>query len=268
VAATPPCDGAHERLTNQRLVARESTEERMKSASYVLVHGAWHGGWCWSRVAERLRAAGHRVFTPTCTGLGERAHLMRRDITLDTFTDDIANVIEAEELSDVILVGHSFGGLPISGVAERMRARIRHLVYLDALLVEPGQCVFDMLTPEVVAKRRAAAQESSGGLSLPPQPAQTFGVTHEADIAWLERRLTPHPLATYASPLNVSNPIGNDLPRTYIACTDPPYVFLDPVKAWVRRQEGWRVLTMATGHDAMITAPDELAQILGEIAQS
>jgi pimeloyl-ACP methyl ester carboxylesterase len=244
------------------------TGARMKSADYVLVHGAWHGGWCWTRVAERLRGAGHRVFTPTCTGLGERAHLMSRDITLETFTDDVANVIAAEELTGVILVGHSFGGLPVSGVAERMPSRLRHLVYLDALLVDPGQRAFDILAPEVVARRLKATEESSGGVSLPPQPPESFGVTDEADIAWLKRRLTPHPLGTYTSPLNIRNPVGNGLPRTYVACTDPGYVFLDPVKTWLRRQEGWRMLAIDSGHDAMITAPDELAQILIEVAET
>jgi pimeloyl-ACP methyl ester carboxylesterase len=211
----------------------------MKRATYVLVHGAWHGGWCWSRLAERLRGAGHTVFAPTCTGLGERAHLMSRDITLDTFTADIGNVIEAEELDDIILVGHSFGGLPVSGVAECMPARIRQLVYLDSLLVEPEQRPFDTLAPEVVARRIKAAEESSGGVSLPPQPPESFGVTDPADIAWLRRRLTPHPFGTYASPLNIKNPVGNGLPRTYLACTRPAYAFLDPVKTWVKRQEGF-----------------------------
>ena len=240
----------------------------MKQATYVLVHGAWHGGWCWSRLAARLRGAGHAVFAPTCTGLGERGHLMSKSITIDTFTDDIANVIEAEELTDIILVGHSFGGLPVSGVADRMPGRIRHLVYLDSLLVEPGQRPFDILSPEVVERRIKAAEESSGGVSLPPQPPESYGVTAEADIAWLGRRLTPHPLGTYASPLNIKNSVGNGLPRTYVACTSPIYTFLDPVKAWVRRQEGFRWLEIATGHDAMITAPDELAQILTETAEA
>ncbi len=106
--------------------------------TFVLVHGAWHGGWCWVRVADILRSQGHRVFTPTCTGLGERAHLLSKDITLDTFVRDVAGTIAAEELTEVVLVGHSFGGLAISGVAEAMPERLRHLVYLDALIVQPG----------------------------------------------------------------------------------------------------------------------------------
>ena len=160
--------------------------------TFVLVHGAWHGGWCWSRVADRLHAAGHHVFTPTQTGLGERKHLLSKDITLDTFTRDIANVIEAEELTNVVLVGHSFGGLAISGVADAMPERIRHLVYLDSLMVEGGKSPFDSLPPDVVAARRKAAEESSGGLSLPAPPPSAFGVS-------------------------------DNLPRTYIHCTNPSY---------------------------------------------
>jgi pimeloyl-ACP methyl ester carboxylesterase len=125
-----------------------------KAQTFVLVHGAWHGGWCWSRVADRLRAAGHRVFTPTQTGLGERKHLLSKAITLDTFAKDIVNVIEAEELSSIILVGHSFGGLAISGVADAMPDKVRHLVYLDSLMVEGGKSPFDNLPPDIVYPRR------------------------------------------------------------------------------------------------------------------
>src|ERR1700686_5535843 len=174
--------------------------------TFVLVHGAWHGGWCWSRVADRLRAAGHHVFTPTQTGLGERKHLLSKDITLDTFTKDIANVIEAEELTNIVLVGHSFGGLAISGVADAMPERIRHLVYLDSLMVEGGKSPFDSLPPDVVAARRKAAEESSGGLSLPAPPPSAFGISDAKDTEWLKPRLTPQPLGTYTSALNIKGP--------------------------------------------------------------
>jgi len=146
--------------------------------TFVLVHGAWHGGWCWSRVADRLRGAGHQVFTPTQTGLGERKHLLSKDITLDIFTRDIANVI---------LVGHSFGGLAISGVADAMPDRIRHLVYLDSLMVEGGKRPFDSLPPDVVAARLKAAEESSGGLSLPAPPPSAFGISDARDTEWVKR---------------------------------------------------------------------------------
>ena len=234
--------------------------------TFVLVHGAWHGGWCWDRVAAPLRAAGHRVLTPTCTGLGERSHLLSKDITLDTFVMDIANVIVFEELSDVVLVGHSFGGIPISGVADTMPQRVRHLVYLDSLILQPGQSPFGVLPPEVVAARKKAAEESSGGLSLPVPPPSAFAVTEANDADWLKRRLTPHPLGTYTSPLNIKNPVGNNLPRTYIACTNPYYPVLEGVRTWVKGQQGWRWSEIATGHDAMVTAPDQLTRMLIDIA--
>jgi pimeloyl-ACP methyl ester carboxylesterase len=135
-------------------VGRVAAKAQIVAQTFVLAHGAWHGGWCWSRVADRLRAAGHRVFTPTQTGLGERKHLLSKDNTLDTFTKDIFNVIEAEELSSVILVGHSFGGLAISGVADAMPDKLRHL---DSLMVEGGKRPFDNLPPDIVAARRKAA---------------------------------------------------------------------------------------------------------------
>ncbi|ACL61296.1 alpha/beta fold hydrolase [Methylobacterium nodulans] len=239
---------------------------RERSLTFVLVHGAWHGGWCWRRVADRLAAQGHRVFAPTCTGLGERAHLLSRAITLDTFVQDIAGVIAAEELAEIILVGHSFGGLAVSGVADAMPERIRHLVYLDSLLVEPGRAPFDALPPEVAAARRQAAAETSGGVSLPVPPPESFGVIDAADAAWLGRRLTPHPLGTYESPLRLKGPLGNGLPRTYVDCTNPSYPPLDGVKDWVRRQPGWDWAALATGHDAMVSTPDALARLLVELA--
>jgi pimeloyl-ACP methyl ester carboxylesterase len=230
--------------------------------TFVLVHGAWHGGWCWSRVADRLRTAGHQVFTPTQTGLGERKHLLSKDITLDTFIKDIVNVIEAEELSNVILVGHSFGGLAISGTADVMPDRIRHLVYLDSLMVEGGKSPFDSLPPDIVAARRKAAEETSGGLSLPAPPPSAFGVSDAKDTDWVKRRLTPHPLGTYTSTLNIKGPVGNNLPRTYIHCTTPSYAALQGSRNWVKAQQGWRWAEIATGHDAMMMAPEELTRML------
>ena len=182
----------------------------------MLVHGAWHGGWCWGKVAAILRGRGHTVLTPTQTGLGERSHLLSKSITLDTFVDDIVNVLKFEELKDVILVGHSFGGNAISGTADRMPDRIRQLVYLDAAMLENGQSVFSLLPPDVVAARTKAAQDSSGGLSIPPPPAAAFGLSDPAQQAWLTARLTPHPFGTFTSPLNLKNKIANGLPAIYI----------------------------------------------------
>jgi pimeloyl-ACP methyl ester carboxylesterase len=234
--------------------------------TYVLLHGAWHGGWCWAKVAEALRAGGHRVFTPTQTGLGERRHLLSRGITLDTFVLDVVNLIEAEELRDAILVGHSFGGSGISGAADRMPERVRHLVYLDSLILEGGQSPFGRLPDEVVATRRCQALEQGEGVAIPPPPPTAFGIPeNHPDAAWVGRRLTPHPVGTYENPLRLEKPVGNGRPCTYIACTAPLYGPLEGARQWVRRQPGWTWREIATGHDAMVTAPAELARMLAEI---
>ncbi len=234
--------------------------------TYVLVHGAFHGGWCWTRVAHRLREAGHAVYTPTQTGLGERRHLLSKQITMDVFVEDIVNMIEAEELNDVYLVGHSFGGGAVSGVADRMPARLKRLVYLDAGIPANGKSSFDRLPPEVRDTRIKQAEESSGGLSIPVPAANSFGVKDLADLAWLERRMTPHPFNTYRTSPTLRHPVGNGVPTTYIRCTEPYYLNVDSSAAFARSQPAWQYLEIKTGHDAMISAPAELTALLLGVA--
>ena len=248
------------------LAATRAVAQPARRRTYMLVHGAWHGGWCWARVAERLTAAGHRVYTPTQSGLGERRHLLRADITLDLFITDLVNVIEAEELSDIYLVGHSFGGRPIAGVADRMPQRLKRLVFLDAGLPDPGKSVFDGFPPAVRDARIKSAQESSGGLSFPPPPALSFGVTVPEDAAWLERRMTPHPFGTYVTPMTLEHPIGNGLPCTYIRCIEPAYSVIDPSGAYAKSRSDWQYLELKSGHDAMVIAPGPLTEILLALA--
>jgi pimeloyl-ACP methyl ester carboxylesterase len=231
------------------------------SKTYVLVHGAWHGGWCWSKVASILRARGHAVVTPTQTGLGERAHLISKSIDLDLFVTDITNVIKYEDLNDIVLVGHSFGGNAVSGVADQMRDRIRQLVYLDAAILENGQTVFGQLPKDVVEQRTKAAQETSGGLSIPAPPPSAFGISDAAQAQFVQGRLTPHPFNTFVSPLNLANKVGNGLPTTYIVCTDPMYRPLEASRNWVKAA-GWKTIEIRSGHDAMVIAPDRLAELL------
>lgn len=231
----------------------------MMRRDYVLVHGAWHGGWCWRRVAELLRQAGHAAFTPTLTGLGERRHLPHAGITLDTFIDDVANVLLAEELENVILVGHSFGGRVACGVADRVPERLRRLVLLDAGLPESGKAAWDGLPADVRAARMARA---GGGPSIPPPDPGEFGVDDPAALAWLARRLTPHPLGSYTTPLMLDHPLGNGLPVSYIHCTAPVYRPMAASAASAKTRPGWQYLELATGHDAMVSAPDELARLL------
>jgi Predicted hydrolases or acyltransferases (alpha/beta hydrolase superfamily) len=230
--------------------------------TYVLVHGAFHGGWCWRRVADRLLAAGHRVFTPTCTGNGERLHLLTAEGGLETAIADVVNVLIFEELENVILVGHSFGGVVITGVADCEPDRIAHLVYLDGTVLESGECALDHLPATLAAKRRQDAQRTTAGLTIPPPSPADFGVTDAADTAWLRRRLTPQPLTTYTERLLLSAPFGNGRPKTYIACTAPLYTPLAASHARARGQSGWHWCDVPSGHDAMITAPDAVAGIL------
>jgi len=240
---------------------------RAASQTFVLVHGVWHGGWCWSRVAAILLARGHKVTAPTHTGLGERSHLLTKSITMTTFVDDIVNHLLWEDLSDVVLVGHSLGGVPITGAADRVPERIAKLIYLDGAVMENGETWFGLLPPEVAEARRMAAENATGGLSLPVAPVESFGVTDAQDAAFLEARLTPHPLATFSTPLELRNPPGSGLETHYITCTDPVYV---PAKIAHRRalEKGWPVSELKTGHDAMVTAPKETADLLEKLALS
>ena len=234
---------------------------------FVLLHGAFHGGWCWAPVAEILRGAGHHVTTPTQTGVGERRHLMSRDITLDVFAADLINHIETEELTDIVLVGHSFGGFAISAAADRIPARIRHLVYLDARIPENGKSAAEVQPPEITAERERLAQAFSQGLCVPPPKPEAFGVPPDHPLYdWVQRRLTPHPWSSFTSRFEIRNPVGNGLPATYIACTDPIYTSLESSRKIARARTDWGWKEIATGHDAMVTASRPTADLLMEIA--
>jgi pimeloyl-ACP methyl ester carboxylesterase len=223
------------------------------SDPFVLVHGAWHGGWCWRRVAPLLRAEGHEVFAPTLTGFGERAHLLTADVGPEVLVQDVVGVLENEELAGVVLVGHSFGALVALAVAERVPERVRRIVLLDGLVVEPGEPGLAGLPPASAAARVDAA-EATGGLGFPPPGAAAFGLAEPDDIAWVDRRLTPHPLRTYAEPFALRAPLGAGRPVTYVCCTDPPYPATAGGHA-IARREGWTWRELAAGHDAMIRAP-------------
>ena len=206
------------------------------------------------------------MFCPTLTGLGERAHLLTREVNLSTHIQDVVALLEAEELSEVVLVGHSYGGIVITGVAARAKARLRQLVYLDSAIVEDGQTWASIGLPEVVAERRRSAQESSGGVSVPVPDARVFGVLKPADIAWVQRRMTPQPFGGYDETMRWGGPIGNGVPKVYVDCTDPVYAGLNPVKERYRGKPGWPFVEVKTGHDAMVSAPEETAQLLLKFA--
>lgn len=227
---------------------------------FVLVHGGWHGGWCWRRIVPRLRVAGHEVHAPTLTGLGDRAHLLRPDTGLATHVEDVAAVLECEDLRDVVLVGHSSSGAVVTGVAQRVPGRLAALCYLDAFVPQPGQSVLDLLAP--ARREHFLALAVDGRIVLDPDAAMDgWAVRDEADRAWLRPRLRPHPLRGLADPL----PDGRapELARHYVHCTDKPAGdSFAGFAAAAREDPGWRLDVLATGHDAMVTAPAALADLL------
>lgn len=227
-------------------------------ADFVLVHGAWHGAWCWKRILPRLWSAGHRAFAVTLSGTGERAHQLSRDINLRTHADDVAAVIEAEELQQAILVGHSYGGMVITAVAERMPQRLARLVYLDAVVPHPGES-WSSMHPEQTRLQRREAIAVTG--SIPPADPALFGLTGD-DAQWVARRQTPQPGGVYEDPLQFDAARIAALPRTFIDCTAPALATIAVMRERVRREPGWQVHEIATGHDAMISAPEELLRLL------
>lgn len=232
-------------------------------ATFVLVHGGWHGGWCWQPVTPLLRAAGHEVWTPTLTGLGERAHLLSASIDLATHIRDVLGVLEWEEVRQATLVGHSYGGMVISGVAEQAADRLARLVYLDAFVPADGQSLHDILRPERRDLYRRQAQTEGDGWLVPSPPPQAFGVADEERAQWLAAKLTPQPLRTLEQAVRLGNPAAAALPRTYIHCTEGPLVpSFAPFADRFRTDPAWRVQELATGHDAMLTAPAALAALL------
>lgn len=229
----------------------------------VLVHGAWGGAWIWRRVLGPLRAAGHEVHAVTLTGDGERAHLRRADISLADHIADVVGLIEAEELSDVVLVGHSYGGMVITGAAYALHGRIKQLIYVDAMVPLPGEGWGAGHAPDIVAARRAAAEAHDN--ALPPPDPIDFGVTGD-DRAWLLRRQVPHPFGMYRVALHFDGARWAALPRCFIDCTQPAYRTIDAMRTRVRSQPGWKVVEIATGHCPMVSAPRELVTHLLALA--
>jgi pimeloyl-ACP methyl ester carboxylesterase len=231
--------------------------------NYVLVHGAWHGGWCWARVRDILTQRGHRVFTPTLTGLADRSHLMSRDITLDTHIADVANLIKWEGLRDVVMCGHSYAGWVISGAVEQVEDRIGAMVYLDAYVPEDGECGRDVISE----RGKASIDEAlaNGVPGRPAPPARHFRV-NEADRDWIDGLLTPHPVGVALSPIRLTGARERIASKTYIRTPNYPSVRFDADAEKVRARPGWEVMELPCGHDVMVDMPERLAEILEQVA--
>lgn len=241
-------------------------------ATFVLVHGAWHGGWCYRDTAAALRAAGHLVFTPTHTGVGERFHQSGEAVTLETHIRDVCGTIEFEQLDQVILCGHSYGGMVITGVADRMAERIKALVYLDAFIPDDGDSLMGLLPkalpPEVwpvfVNGFRDAARANNCGL-MSPIPAEVFNIKAE-NRPWVDKLCRPQAIATFDAALLVTGAHQKVTSRTYILADgwDP-----SPFRYFAKQCEAnaeWRVVKLPCSHDVMVDMPQELAAELMKLA--
>ena len=229
-------------------------------ADFVLVHGAWHGAWCWQRVVAGLWARGHRAYAVSLTGVGERAHQLEPGIRLADHITDVRAVIDAEELRAAVLVGHSYGGMVITGVADRLQdpAVLSRLVYLDAVVPEPGECWSSTHAEDTRAARRASIARD--GCLAPPDPS-AYGL-QGADHAWVARRQTAHPGGVYDDPLPFDADRVARWPRHFIDCDAPAMPTIAVARQRVRAAPGWTVHTLATGHDAMVSAPEALVECL------
>lgn len=248
---------------SRRSPARRSPAPATAPKTFLLVHGAWHGGWCWRRVADLLTARGHKVFTPTLTGLGARSHLINDGIDLDTHIADIVNFIKWEGLADVVLCGHSYGGMVISGIAERSLPAISSLVFLDAFVPEDGEAMVDIVAPAAREGIMAALQK--GGKTVAPRSAAMFNV-NENDRAWVDSLLLPQPIGTMTQKMKLTGARDRVPVKAYVRATGYENPVFQSYYEKLKRDPSWRVFAAPCGHDVMVDMPKRLAEILESLA--
>jgi pimeloyl-ACP methyl ester carboxylesterase len=245
-------------------------------STFVLVHPAWFGGWCWTRLAHLLRAQGHSVHTPTLTGLGERAHLVHPGIDLQTHVEDIANVLTLEDLGEVILLATSSAGMVITGVAERVPERIGSLVYLDAFVPDDGESLLDLIPPDRRPAMQSLVETEGFGWLLPRFTAtpweqfvaNAWQVTNDEDLAWTVARLRPTPFGHFTRAVQRHNPAAEQLPRVYIRCDRWPNPRFDHYATIADQTPGWQLRHLDSSHLPYITHTRELAQLLHEVVEA
>jgi pimeloyl-ACP methyl ester carboxylesterase len=237
----------------------------------VLIHGSWHNGTVWRKVEHLLAPSSLTVYAPTLSGFASRHTPASKDVGLTLHIHDIVTLIHNQHLSQIVLVGHSYGGMVITGVAEQVPERIAALVYLDAFIPADGQSLADLQAPETVAHWQAALVDAQGrtradgatdGWLLPPGMPQDYGVTDPADVAWLSEQMVYTPMLTFTEGVRVANPQARTIPRYFIRCTAFPYLEAEQRKA---QAAGWPIYSLPAGHDAMVTHPTAVAGILTQI---
>jgi pimeloyl-ACP methyl ester carboxylesterase len=233
--------------------------------TFLVAHGAWSAGWAWKKMRPLMRKQGHELVTPTYTGIGERSHLANRDVDLETHIADVLNVLHFEDLTDVVLVGHSYGGMVATGVADRASDRIAQVVYVDAFVPRDGQSLLALLMQEARVRMLEAARLEGDGWRVPPNPMPSD--SSEADVAWATPRRVTQPLKTFEQPARLTGAIDR-LRRTYIYCTRPaPGDVFRQFAERARSETGWKHIEIDSSHNPHITVPDSLARALDDLAR-
>jgi pimeloyl-ACP methyl ester carboxylesterase len=239
--------------------AAELSAGKQARRTYVLIHGAWHGGWVWRKVADGLRAMGHTVYTPSLTGLGDRRHLLRPAINLDTHADDIVNLVEMEGLEHLVLVGWSYGGFVASDVLARISGKVASVVYLDAFAPERGRSLLSY------SQRATSIDDAvclaAEGKDIPPLPLDWMGVTDSAVISYVTPRLSPHPVLTYLQPSKALTE-RPEIPHTFVLATKSQIVAFKPFLKVFDDLPNGHTHVVDADHLLMLTAPETTLRIL------
>jgi pimeloyl-ACP methyl ester carboxylesterase len=243
--------------------AMQTARAQSAQKTFVLVHGTWHGGWCWRRVADALERKGHKVYAPSLTGLAERSHLLTKDVNLTTHVNDVANLIKWEDLKNIVLVGHSSGGFAITRAVEQIGPSVASIVYLDAFVPQPGDNLLSLSNPG--PRKSFEDAVARGDLTAKPVPAAVFKV-NEKDRPWVDAKCTPHPLAAIVENITAAGAREKVARKTYIRASGFESPIFDQTLARMKASPGWKTYELATGHDVMIDMPDRLVEILLEVS--
>jgi len=243
--------------------AAQPAQAQTAQKTFVLVHGTWHGGWCWRRVVDALEKKGHKVYAQSLTGVGDRSHLLTKDVNLTTHANDVANVVKWDDLKDIVLVGHSSAGFVITQAAELIGPSVASIVYLDAFVPQPGDSLIALANPG--PKKAMEDAVARGDLVAKPVPAAAFKV-NEKDRAWVDAKCTPHPLAAIAQKIETVGAHEKIARKTYIRATGWDSPVFEQTLAKMKATPGWKTYEVVSGHDVMIDQPERLVEILLEVA--
>ena len=243
--------------------AVQTAQAQTAPKTFVLVHGTWHGGWCWRRVADALERKGHKVYAESLTGLGDRSHLLTKDVNLTTHVNDVVNLVKWEDLKDVVLVGHSSAGFVITEAAEQIGPSVASIVYLDAFVPQPGDNLISLANP---GPRKALEEAvARGDLVAKPVPSAAFKVNVK-DQPWVDAKCTPHPLAAVAEKVTAVGAHEKIARKTYIRAKGFDSPVFDQTLAKLQTMPGWKTYEVPSGHDVMVDMPERLVEILLEVA--